>query len=115
MDTAYAAYCDVLSSQELPQPASDERLLHSHSQWHILHNTTTTELPPKRLRSRHPYNRVAQEMLRSTPEDLSTEHGWRHPGSRDGSLLEPHVSTTTSGTLEMVLQEKIYHAVNGPY
>ena len=41
--------------------------------WHILHHTTTAELPRSRLKSRHPYNFVAQEMLRTIPEDLSTE------------------------------------------
>ncbi|CAM4567709.1 unnamed protein product [Leuciscus chuanchicus] len=41
--------------------------------WHILHNTTTTALPPHRLKSRHPYNKAAQDLLRSIPEDLSTE------------------------------------------
>ena len=40
--------------------------------WHILHNTTVDTRPPNRLKSRHPYNKAAQEMLRSIPEDLST-------------------------------------------
>ena len=40
--------------------------------WHILHNTTVDTKPPNRLKSRHPYNKAAQEMLRSIPEDLST-------------------------------------------
>ncbi|CAM4608619.1 unnamed protein product [Leuciscus chuanchicus] len=41
--------------------------------WHILHNTTTTALPLHRLKSRHPYNKAARDLLRSIPEDLSTE------------------------------------------
>ena len=40
--------------------------------WHILHNTTVDTEPPNRLKSRHPYNKAAQEMLSSIPEDLST-------------------------------------------
>ena len=40
--------------------------------WHILHETTTKAATPSRLKSRHPYNRRAQEMLGSIPEDLST-------------------------------------------
>ncbi|KAJ8333503.1 hypothetical protein SKAU_G00415110 [Synaphobranchus kaupii] len=39
--------------------------------WHILHDTTTTPVPPSRLKSRQPYNKAAQEMLHSIPEDLS--------------------------------------------
>ena len=41
--------------------------------WHLLHNTTTIALPPHRLKFRHPYNKAAKELLRSTPENLSTE------------------------------------------
>ena len=43
--------------------------------WHILHNTTETAAPLSRLKSRHPYNKAAQELLRSTTEDLSKD-GW---------------------------------------
>ncbi|KAL7843415.1 hypothetical protein AOLI_G00249270 [Acnodon oligacanthus] len=38
--------------------------------WHILHKVTITLAPPGRLKSRHPYNKAAQEMLQSIPEDL---------------------------------------------
>ena len=48
-----------------------ERKAQRHD-WHILHNTPTA-LPLDRLTSRHPYNKGAQEQLRSIPEDLSTE------------------------------------------
>ena len=41
--------------------------------WHILHNTTTTALPPNRLKSRQPYSKAAQDLLGSIPEDQSTE------------------------------------------
>ncbi|KAJ8393080.1 hypothetical protein AAFF_G00067630 [Aldrovandia affinis] len=41
--------------------------------WHILHKATTAPAPPFRLKSRHPYNKVAQEMLQSIPEDLSRD------------------------------------------
>ncbi|KAJ8377727.1 hypothetical protein AAFF_G00254610 [Aldrovandia affinis] len=41
--------------------------------WHILHKATTTPAPPCRLKSRHPYNKAAQEMLQSIPEDLSRD------------------------------------------
>ncbi|XP_034062856.1 NAD kinase-like isoform X2 [Gymnodraco acuticeps] len=41
--------------------------------WHILHNTTITPAPPSRLKSRHPYNKAAQEMLNSTSEDISRD------------------------------------------
>ena len=40
---------------------------------HLLHNTTTTAAPPCRLKSRHPYNKAAQEMLNSIPEDISKD------------------------------------------
>ena len=40
--------------------------------WHLLHETTTMATPPSRLKSRHPYNLAAQEMLTSIPEDLSS-------------------------------------------
>ncbi|CAL8383623.1 unnamed protein product [Arctogadus glacialis] len=43
--------------------------------WHILHKTTETAAPLRRLKSRHPYNKAAQELLRSTTEDLSKD-GW---------------------------------------
>ena len=73
----------VLAGIAPGRPASDERLppfcpskekARRHD-WHILHyyTTTTTALPLNRLKSRHPYNRAAQELLRSIPEDLSTE------------------------------------------
>lgn len=41
--------------------------------WHILHHTATADLSLTRLKSRHPYNIVAQEMLWTIPEDLSTQ------------------------------------------
>ena len=41
--------------------------------WHILHNTTITPAPPSRLKSRHPYNKAAQEILNTTPEDISRD------------------------------------------
>ncbi|KAJ8395764.1 hypothetical protein AAFF_G00030010 [Aldrovandia affinis] len=41
--------------------------------WHILHKATTRPAPPCRLKSRHPYNKAAQEMLQSIPEDLSRD------------------------------------------
>lgn len=41
--------------------------------WHILHKATITPAPPGRLKSRHPYNKAAQEMLQSIPEDLSRD------------------------------------------
>ena len=41
--------------------------------WHILHHTTITPAPPNRLKSRHPYNIAAQEMLNSTSEDISRD------------------------------------------
>ncbi|KAL7383791.1 hypothetical protein ABVT39_017730, partial [Epinephelus coioides] len=41
--------------------------------WHILHKATTTPAPPCRLKSRHPYNKAAQELLQSIPEDLSRD------------------------------------------
>ncbi|KAJ8401557.1 hypothetical protein AAFF_G00378740 [Aldrovandia affinis] len=41
--------------------------------WHILNKATTTPAPPCRLKSRHPYNKAAQEMLQSIPEDLSRD------------------------------------------
>ncbi|KAL7864616.1 hypothetical protein AOLI_G00160360 [Acnodon oligacanthus] len=41
--------------------------------WHILHKATITLAPLGRLKSRHPYNKSAQEMLQSIPEDLSRD------------------------------------------
>ncbi|KAL7845704.1 hypothetical protein AOLI_G00238960 [Acnodon oligacanthus] len=41
--------------------------------WHILHKATITSVPPGRLKSRHPHNKAAQEMLQSIPEDLSRD------------------------------------------
>ena len=61
--------------------------------WHILHETTTKAVPPSRLKSRHPYNRTAQGMLGSIPEDMSART-W--PGGRNGSWLSPQVCTITS-------------------
>ncbi|CAJ1069781.1 NAD kinase-like isoform X2 [Xyrichtys novacula] len=40
---------------------------------HILHYTTTIAAPPSRLKSNHPYNKAAQEMLNSTSEDISRD------------------------------------------
>ena len=48
------------------------RKAQEHS-WHLLHATTTMATPPSRLKSRHPYNQAAQEMLISIPEDLTTK------------------------------------------
>ena len=41
--------------------------------WHLLHDTTTMAAPPCRFKSRHPYNKAAQVMLSSIPEDLTTK------------------------------------------
>ncbi|KAL7864055.1 hypothetical protein AOLI_G00154750 [Acnodon oligacanthus] len=41
--------------------------------WHILHEAPITSASPGRLKSRHPYNKAAQEMLQSIPEDLSRD------------------------------------------
>ena len=44
--------------------------------WHILHNIITTAAPPNRLKSHHlqqTYNKAAQEMLHSVPQDLSRD------------------------------------------
>ena len=37
--------------------------------WHILHDMTTNEVPPCRLKTRKPYNKEAQEMLSVIPEE----------------------------------------------
>ena len=41
--------------------------------WHILHDTTTNEVPPCRLKSLKPYNKEAQEMVSVIPEDRSKD------------------------------------------
>ncbi|KAL7881731.1 hypothetical protein AOLI_G00085790 [Acnodon oligacanthus] len=41
--------------------------------WHILHKATITSAPPGRLKSRHPYNKAAQEVPQPIPEDLSRD------------------------------------------
>ena len=51
--------------------------------WHILHNTTTTALPLNRLKSCHSYNKAAQDLLRSIPEDQSTEAWLRAAWKRE--------------------------------
>ena len=70
--------------------------------WHILHNTTTTALPPNRLKSRHPFNKAAQELLRSVPEDLSTEawlaEAWKQEWESAGpSRVHHHIHDPGGG------------------
>ena len=58
--------------------------------WHILHKATITWAPPGRLKSRHPYNKAAHEMLQSIPDELS----------RDACLAESLKQTSeTAGPL----------------
>ena len=69
---------------------------------HILHNTTTTVLPPNRLKSRHPYSKAAQEMLQSTPVDMSKDTwlaaSWKKAWETGGpSRLHRHISDPGGG------------------
>ena len=41
--------------------------------WHILHDTTTNEVPSFRLKFRQPYDRNTQEMLSGIPDDRSKD------------------------------------------
>ncbi|KAL3052917.1 hypothetical protein OYC64_005443 [Pagothenia borchgrevinki] len=56
--------------------------------WHILHNTTTTAALLRRLKSCLPFNKAAQEILNSTSEDLSRDAwlavAWRQEWEIDG-------------------------------
>ena len=75
--------------------------------WHILHDTTKSEVPPCRLKSRKPYNKEAQEMLSVIPEDRSKDawiaatwkRQWKHP--------DPPEYTATYRTQDKVSKEKI--------
>ena len=57
--------------------------------WHILHETTTKAVPPSRLKSRHPYNRTAQGMLGSIPEDMSARTWLATAWRREWESAEP--------------------------
>ena len=57
--------------------------------WHILHETTTKAAPPSRLKSRHPFNRRAQELLASSPEDQSTRAWLQTTWKQEWESLEP--------------------------
>lgn len=58
--------------------------------WHIVDNTTTTAVPPSRLKSCHAYNRGPQEMLCSVLEDQSTSNwlavSWEQEWESSGPL-----------------------------
>ncbi|CAB1437707.1 unnamed protein product, partial [Pleuronectes platessa] len=78
-----------------------------------LHDTTETAAPLSRLKYRHPYNKAAQELLRSTTEDLSKDGwlaaAWKQEWERVG---QPK-STTTSWIQEGWTQETFFHAGMG--
>ncbi|CAL8233986.1 unnamed protein product [Boreogadus saida] len=68
------AFAVCRSNDPKPERRVLDRKARKHD-WHILHDTTETAAPLSRLKSRHPYNKAAQELLRSTTEDLSKD-GW---------------------------------------
>ena len=70
--------------------------------WHILHDTTSNEVPPCRLKSRKPYNKEAQEMLSVIPEDRSKDAWlaatWKQEGEASGpTRVHRHVSDPGEG------------------
>ena len=70
-----ASPCWNCPGQSLRQDAATLTLARKAQKydWHILHKATITPAPPGRLKSCHPYNKAAQEMLQSIPEDLSRD------------------------------------------
>ena len=75
--------------------------------WHILHDTTSNEVPPCRLKSRKPYNKEGQAMLSVIPDDRSKDawiaaawnRSWKHP--------DPPECIATYRTQEKPSSEKI--------
>ena len=79
------------------------RKAQEHS-WHLLHETTTMATPPSRLKSRHPYNQAAQEMLISIPEDLTTKAwlaaAWKQEWESAGQTRLHHYIQDPGGGVE---------------
>ncbi|CAL8336440.1 unnamed protein product [Boreogadus saida] len=95
-------------------PIPEKRAKHADAMLAFFGDEYFTEEPATtaRLKSRHPYNKAAQELLRSTTEDLSIDGwlaaAWKQEWERAGPK-----STTTSWIPEMAPQETIFHAGNG--
>ncbi|KAJ8385305.1 hypothetical protein AAFF_G00190210 [Aldrovandia affinis] len=72
---AQISACQLLALAGLRREAATLALARKAQKydWHILHNTTVTPAPPSRLKSRHSYNKAAQEMLNFTSEDISRD------------------------------------------
>ncbi|KAJ8403315.1 hypothetical protein AAFF_G00355320 [Aldrovandia affinis] len=62
--------------------------------------------PPSRLKSRHPYNKAAQEMLNFTSEDISRDAWLAAAWKQEWESAGPSESTATFGTQEMAPLEE---------
>ena len=87
--------------------------------WHILHEPTTNEVLPCRLKSRKPYNlyKEAQEMLSVIPEDLSKDTWiaatWKPEWEASGpTRVHRHVSDPGEGVKGEDLSRKHLTTLN---
>ena len=85
--------------------------------WHILHDTTKTEVPSCRLKSRKPYNKEAQEMLSVILEDRSKDASiaatWKQEWEASGpTRVHRHVSKPEEGVKGEDLRRKHWMTLN---
>ena len=85
--------------------------------WHILHDTTTNEVPPYRLKSRKPYNKEAQEMLNVITEDRSKDAWiaatWKQEWEASGpTRVHRHVPDPGEGVKGEDLSRKHWTTLN---
>ena len=86
-------------------------------EWHILHKATTTPAPPGRLKSRHPYNKAAQEMLQSIPKDLSRDAwlaaSWKLSWeTAEPSRIQRYIRDSAGGVKEQNLPRHLWTTLN---
>ena len=84
---------------------------------HILHDTTKTEVPPCRLKSRKPYNKEAQEMLSVIHEDRSKDAWiaatWKQEWEASGpTRVRRHVPDPGEGVKGEELSRKHWTTLN---
>jgi hypothetical protein len=88
--------------------------------WHILHKATITQAPPGWLKSRHPYNKAAQEMLQSIPDDLSRDAwmaaSWKQTWETAGpSRIQRYIRDPGGGVKGEDLPRHLWTSLNRPH
>ena len=85
--------------------------------WHILHDTTKNEVPPRKLKSHKPSNKEAQEMRSAIPEDRSKNAWiaatWKQEWEASGpTRVHCHVSDPGEGVEGEDLSRKHWTTLN---